>query len=257
MTQIHPTAIVQSGAELGEGVEIGPYCVIGPHVRIGAGTRLHAHVVMDNHTTLGDRCEVHPFARLGGYTQDLKFAGGNPRVEIGNGTVLREYVTVNTATKDGDVTRVGSKCLIMANAHVAHDCVVEDEVILANSVALAGHVVVEKQAIIGGICGVHQFVRVGRMAIIGGVSRVIQDVPPFMMAADNPLRVSTINIVGLRRRGVSEEVIKRIKRAHHLIYRENLTVAAAIDRMEKELEPCDELSHLAAFLKKSERGISR
>lgn len=254
---IHPTAIVAEGAILEDGVEIGPYCVVGPHVRLGAATRLMSHVVVDGHTTLGAGCRVFPFASLGTETQDLKYKGGAPRVEIGAQTTLREYVTVNAATADGDVTRVGSRCLMMAYVHVAHDCVVGDEVIIANCGTLAGHVVLEDQCILGGLSAVHQFCRVGRLAIIGGCSRVTQDVPPFMMAAETPLRVPTINSVGLKRHGVSDDVQRRLKMAHRLLYREKGVLGEVLDRIAAELGGVPEVDHLVQFIRSSERGVVR
>jgi UDP-N-acetylglucosamine acyltransferase len=257
MTRIHPTAVVDPSARLGEGVEIGPYCVVGPEAALGDSVRLLSHVVVERHTALGARCTVHPFARLGGLTQDLKYKGGTPRAEIGPDTVIRECVTVNTATNDGDATRVGARCLIMAYAHVAHDCVIGDEVIMANNATLAGHVIVEPQAIIGGLSAVHQFVRIGRMSMIGGMCRVLQDVPPFMLASDTPMRVVTTNAIGLRRRGVSDEVQQTLKKAHRLIYRSRLRLEEAIARIGAELPPSPELAHLTAFLRGSQRGIAR
>ena len=255
MSKIHPTAVIDSGAELGEGVEIGPYCVIGPHVKLGAGTRLMSHVVVDGWTSLGAGCTVFPFASIGQMTQDLKYKGGAPRVEIGGRTTLREYVTVNAATHDGDVTRVGSGCHIMAYVHVAHDCVVGDEVIMANAATLAGHVVIEDQAIIGGLCGIHQFVRVGRLAITGGCSKLTQDLPPFMMADGNPLEVRAINSVGLKRRGIPETTEALIKKAHKVLYREGLSTRQALEKMAREIELVPEIQHLIDFIKSSERGI--
>ena len=255
MSKIHPTAIVDSAADLGEGVEIGPYCVIGPHVKLGAGTRLMSHVVVDGWTSLGAGCTVFPFASIGQMTQDLKYKGGAPRVEIGERTTLREYVTVNAATNDGDVTRVGSGCHIMAYVHVAHDCIVGNEVIMANAATLAGHVIIEDQAIIGGLCGIHQFVRVGRLAITGGCSKLTQDLPPFMMADGNPLEVHTINSVGLKRRGVPETTEGLVKKAHRILYREGLSTRQALEKMEREIELVPEIQHLINFIKSSERGI--
>lgn len=257
MTHIHPTAIVDPAARLGEDVEIGPFCVIGPNSDIGDGTRLISHVVLQNHIRLGRRCEVHPFASLGGLTQDKKFKGGSPRVEIGDETVIREFVTVNTATHDGDATRVGSRVLLMAYVHVAHDCVVGDEVIMANAATLAGHIEVEPQAIIGGLAAIHQFVRIGRLSIIGGMSRVVQDVPPFMMAANNPLHVASVNMVGLQRRGISEETQKILRKAHRVIYRENRTLEEAIAHLDRTWPEVPEIRHLVGFLKSAQRGITR
>jgi UDP-N-acetylglucosamine acyltransferase len=254
---VHSTAIVQSGADLDPSVEVGPYCIVGPHVKIGGGTRLMSHVVVDGWTTLGKNCTVFPFASIGGQTQDLKFKGGAPRVEIGDRTTIREYVTVNAATADGDATRIGSDCLIMTCAHVAHDCVVGNGVIIANSVAPAGHVVIEDQAIIGGLCGVHQFVRIGRLSIVGGCSKVTQDVPPFMMADGHPLKVRGINSVGLKRRGIDESVQGLLKKAYRILYREKLSTTRALERIEAEIEQVAEIRQLVSFVKASERGITR
>jgi UDP-N-acetylglucosamine acyltransferase len=257
MSLTHPTAVIAPGAQLGADVEIGPYCVIGPHVRIGAGTKLFSHVNVDGHTSIGAGCAIWPFASIGTQTQDLKFKGGAPRVEIGDRTTLREYVTVNAATNDGDATRVGSDCHIMAYAHVAHDCIVGDRVIIANAGTLAGHVIVEDQAIIGGLCGVHQFARLGRLCIIGGCSKVVMDIPPFMMADGNPLKVHTINAVGLKRAGVSDATQALLKKAYRILYRKKLPVAKALEEMEQTLEQAPEIRDLIAFVRASDRGITR
>jgi UDP-N-acetylglucosamine acyltransferase len=257
MSKIHSTAVVAAGAELAADVEVGPYCIVGAHVRIGAGTKLLSHVNVDGHTTIGAGCTVWPFASIGTQTQDLKFKGGAPRVEIGDRTTIREYVTVNAATNDGDATRVGSDCHIMAYAHVAHDCVVGNRVIIANAGTLAGHVVIEDQAIIGGLCGIHQFARLGRLCIIGGCSKVVMDVPPFMMADGNPLSVHTINAVGLKRAGVTEESQQLLKKAYRILYRKKLSAAKALEEIEQTLEQAPEVRDLVAFVKASERGITR
>jgi UDP-N-acetylglucosamine acyltransferase len=257
MSQIHPTAVIAPGAELGRDVDVGPYCVIGSHVKLGDGTRLMSHVVADGWTTLGRQCTVFPYASLGQQTQDLKFKGGAPRVEIGDHNTFREFVTVNAATFDGGVTRIGNGCHVMAYAHVAHDCVVGNEVILANGATLAGHVVVEDQANIGGLVGIHQFVRLGRLCIIGGCSKVGQDVPPFMLADGNPLSVHTINTIGLQRKGVSEATQALLKKAFKIVYRENLTLQKAIEKIDSESEKAPEVEHLLRFLRASERGITR
>jgi len=256
-TRVHPTAIVAPEAELGDGVEVGPYAVIGPRVRVGAGTRIGAHAVVDGCTTLGAEMQVFPFASVGQQTQDLKFRGGAPRVEIGARTTLREFVTVNAATNDGDVTRIGAGCHIMAYAHVAHDCRVGDGVIIANCGTLGGHVVLEDGALIGGLCGVHQFCRVGRLAITGGCSKITQDVPPFMMADGNPAAIHGLNAVGLRRHGVSAAAENQLKRAFRLLYRAGLLTRRALERIEQEVEPLPEVQHLVNFVRASERGIVR
>jgi len=257
MPVIHPTAVIAPGAEIAENAQVGPYCVIGPKVRIGAETVLKAHVVIDGCTTVGDHCTIFPFASLGAQTQDLKFKGGSPRVEIGNHTTIREYVTVNAATDDGHVTRVGDHCHIMAYAHIAHDCVVGNRVIMANAATLAGYVTIEDQAVIGGLCGIHQFVRLGRLCITGGCTKVTQDVPPFMLADGNPLKIHTINAVGLKRAGVSEATQGLLKQAFKFLYRQNLTAAKALDQIEAELEQTPEVRHLVDFVRASDRGIAR
>ena len=256
-TSIHPTAVVAPGAQLGAEVEIGPYSIIGEHVRLGAGTKIHPHVVLTGHTTVGAGCTIFPFASIGQQTQDLKFRGGTPRVEIGDRTTLREYVTVNAATNDGDVTRVGNDCHIMAYAHVAHDCVVGHEVIIANCGTLAGHVTLEDQVIIGGLCGVHQFVRIGRLAITGGCSKATQDIPPFMTADGNPMSVHGLNTIGMQRHGINEQAQAALKKAYRILYRENLTAKLALAKIEADVEQLPEVAHLVAFVRASERGITR
>jgi UDP-N-acetylglucosamine acyltransferase len=255
MRTIHSTAVVDPGADLGEEVQIGPYCVVGPHVKLSDGVCLRSHVVVEGHTTLGARCCVWPFASIGTQTQDLKFRGGAPRAEIGEDTMIREYVTISTATADGDVTRVGARCLLMACSHVGHDCVVGDDVILANSVGLSGHVVLEDQVILGGMSGVHQFVRVGRLAMIGGLAKVTRDIPPFMLADGNPLEVRTLNRIGLKRRGISEEAQVQLKAALRILYREGLSVRQALQKMSETLVKTPEIVHLLQFIETSDRGV--
>ncbi|MCC5844728.1 MAG: acyl-ACP--UDP-N-acetylglucosamine O-acyltransferase [Verrucomicrobia bacterium] len=257
MATIHALAVVDPSARLAEDVVVGPFCVVGAGVEIGAGTVLKSHVNVEGRTQIGAGCTVWPFASIGTQTQDLKFAGGSPGVRIGDGTTLREYVTVNAATADGVDTVVGRKCHIMAYAHVAHDCVVGDEVIMANAATLAGHVIVENQAIIGGLTGVHQFVRVGRLSITGGCAKVVQDVPPFMMADGNPLAIRGINKIGLERRGVPPETVRALKEVYRMIYRRKLGVKDAVQEMKAALPELPELTHLESFLLTSERGISR
>ncbi|MBI2438499.1 MAG: acyl-ACP--UDP-N-acetylglucosamine O-acyltransferase [Lentisphaerae bacterium] len=257
MTTIHPTAIVDSGAELDEGVEIGAYSIVGAHVKIGRATRIMPHVFLDGWTTLGESCTVFPFASIGTQTQDLKYKGGVTFVEIGDHTTLREYVTVNAGTNEGDVTRVGARCHIMAYSHVAHQCIVGNGVIMANAGTLAGHVIIEDDAIIGGLCGIHQFVRVGRMSIVGGCSKAVHDIPPFMMADGNPAAVRGINTIGLQRHAITEAVRQTLKEAYRILYRENLVAKAALEKMKTELALGPELEHLMAFVASSKRGIAR
>ena len=257
MPDIHPTAVVAPEAHIGEDAVIGPYSVVGPKVRIGARTRLMSHVVVDGNTTIGEACNLYPFASIGTQTQDLKYKGGDPGVTIGDRTTIREYVTVNAATYDGDFTQVGSDCHIMAYAHIAHDCIVGDKVIIANCGTLAGHIIIEDEVVIGGLCGIHQFVRLGRMCIIGGCSKVTQDVLPFMMADGHPLKIHGLNKIGLKRRDISTKSQQQLKQAYRIVYRENLTSKQAVEKIESELEPLTETQHLVHFLKSSERGITR
>lgn len=257
MTTIHPTAVVDADAQLGEGVEIGPYCVLGKHVTLGDGVRLRSHVVVDGWTRLGPRCDVFAFASLGTQTQDLKYEGGPTYVEIGAETTLREYVTVNSGTTATEVTRVGSRCHIMAYAHVAHGCTVGDEVVMANCATLAGHVEVADQAIIGGLSGVHQFVRIGRLGFVGGCVKVTQDVPPFIMVDGNPAVVRGLNKVGLNRRGVEPEAQRWLRRAYSKLYREKLSVRAALEMLRAEAPAFPEAETFIGFVESAQRGIVR
>lgn len=257
MGDIHPTAVIDPASTLADDLTIGPYCVIGGGVSIGKGTVLKSHVVIDGLSSIGEECVLHPFASIGGQTQDLKFKGGHPGVKIGNRVTLREYVTVNVATYDGDVTVIGDDCHIMAYAHVAHDCQIGNKVIMANAATLAGHVIVEDQCIIGGLCGVHQFVRLGSMCITGGCTKIVKDIPPYMMADGNPAVVHTINKIGLERAGVSSEAIKSLREAYKLIFRKNLIVGVAIKEIQSTQPNSDQLDHLLEFIKASDRGITR
>ena len=257
MIEIHPTTIVHPGAQIGADCFIGPYCIIGEHVSLGEACRLHAHVVMDGHTTLGCRNEIFPFACIGLRTQDLKWKGGMTRTEIGDDNTFREYVTIHSATQDGDVTRVGSHNHLLAYCHVAHNALIGNHVIMSNVATLAGHVKVEDYAVIGGLAAVHQFCRIGTMSIIGGCSKVVQDVPPFMLVDGNPGQTRTVNKVGMERNGVSEEAQTAIKQAYKLLFREGLTIPNAMARIEAELPSLPEIQHLVAFARASERGLSK
>src|SRR5205809_2201509 len=254
---IHPTTVIHPKAQIGQDCEVGPYCVIGEHVVLGAGCKLHSHVVIEGHTELGPANEVFPFASIGLKTQDLKWKGGLTRTEIGDGNTFREYVTINSATADGHATRIGSHNHILAYAHVAHDVRLGNHVIMSNVATLAGHVIVEDYAVIGGLAAIHQFCRIGKMSIIGGCSKVVQDVPPFMMADGNPAETRTINKIGLERNGVTEEVQGTLKQAYKILFREGLTISNALSRIEVELSPNPELAHLTEFVRSSKRGISK
>jgi len=257
MANIHPTAIVADGAQIADDAVIGPYCTISAQAVIGSGTELVSHVVIEGNTTLGKGNRVSPFAVLGGRTQDLKFKGGNPGVKIGDNNTIREYVTVNSATNDGDFTTVGSNCLLMAYAHIAHCCRVGDHVIIANACQVAGHVTIEDMAIIEGAVGVVQFLRIGRMAFVGAMSKITKDLPPYMIGHGDPLEVRGFNKVGLERRGVDEAGRKTLKEAYRILYRKKLTVAVALEQIETELEQTPEVKELLKFCRASEKGIAR
>jgi len=254
---IHPTAIVDSRAQIGPDCEIGPYCVIGPHVQLGNACRLHSHVILEGFTSIGPRCEFYPFACIGLKTQDLKWKGGQCRLEIGSDNVFREHVTVHTATADGGVTRIGSHNHFLAYSHVAHDCIVGNHVIFSNNGTLAGHVIVEDHAVIGGLAAVHQFCRIGEMAIIGGCAKVVQDIPPYMIADGNPAVTRGVNKVGLQRNGVPEQTQKALREAYKIVFRSGLTVSNALDKVRSEVPPSKEIDHFINFCRTSERGIAR
>jgi len=257
MRSVHPTAVVHPNAQMGESCLVGPYCVIGEHVMLGEGCKLHSHVVIDGHTTLGARNEIFPFASLGLKTQDLKWTGGLTGVEIGDDNTFREYVTVNSATSDGGVTRIGSHNHILAYAHVAHDCALGNHIVMSNAATLAGHILVEDHAVVGGLAAIHQFCRIGRMSIIGGCSKVVQDVPPFMLVDGNPAETRTINKIGLERNGMSEETQNALKHAYKILFRDGLTIPNALARIESELPASPELKHLVQFARSGERGLCK
>ncbi len=257
MVVVHPTAVVHPRAELGDDSEIGPYCVLGEHVRLGRGCKLHSHIVIDGHTTLGDGNEIFPFASLGLKTQDLKWKGGLTRTVIGDHNTFREYVTIHSATSDGEATTVGSHNHILAYCHLAHNVTLGNHIIMSNVATLAGHVTVADHAVIGGLAAVHQFCRIGQMAIIGGCSKVVQDVPPFMLADGNPAETRTINKVGLERNGVSEAAQTALKQAYKILFRDGLTLTNGLARIEAELPCGPEILHLVEFIRSTERGISK
>jgi UDP-N-acetylglucosamine acyltransferase len=254
---IHSSAVIHPKARIGAGCVIGPYCVVGENVTLGDHCQLHSHVVLDGHTTLGASNEIFPFASIGLKTQDLKWKGGLTRTHIGSHNTFREYVTVHSATGDGEATTVGSHNHILAYCHIAHNVSLGDYIIMSNVATLAGHIVVEDRAVIGGLAAVHQFCRIGTMSIIGGCSKVVQDVPPYMLADGNPAEVRTINKVGLERNGVSEEAQAALKQAYKILFREGLTIPNALAKIESSLPPLPELRRLAEFVQSSERGISK
>lgn len=255
--KVHSSAIVHPDAELGEGVEIGPYSIVDGTVKIGDRTRIGARVTVEGHTTLGEDCEVFTGAVLGSVTQDKKYEGGTSYLRIGNRNRIREYVTINPGTKEGTETVIGDDTLLMAYAHVAHDCVIGNHAILANQATLAGHVTVEDRAVIGGLSAVHQFVRIGTLAIVGGCSKIVQDVPPFMTVDGHPAKAYGVNSVGLDRAGIPKEEKALLKKAFKILFRSGLTVKSAAAKIQEEIPMSPSIRTLLQFLKGSERGISR
>lgn len=257
MIKIDPTAVVAKGAELEDGVEIGPWCRIGPNVHLGQGCILDSMNVVEGWTEFGPRCRLHHGAVVGTVPQDLKYAGGKTLVRVGSDTVFREYSTVNGSNAESEYTVVGSHNLIMAYAHVAHNCVLGDHVILVNSVNLAGHIEIGDWAIVGGVTPVHQFVKIGCHSIIGGGSRVPVDIPPYVKAAGTPIRLFGLNSIGLARRGFSAETCEALSRMYRIFFRSTLLTKAAVERIRQELPPLPEIAVFLDFVERSERGLAR
>lgn len=253
---IHQTAIVDRGAEIAQDVEIGPYCIIGNKVSIKAGTRLVAHVTVDGPTDIGENCAIHPFAALGGPPQDLTYHGEDTRCIIGSGNTIREYVTINRGTQSSGSTVIGNNNFIMAYSHIAHDCRVGNNIIMANCATLAGHVHMDDFAIMGGLSAAHQFCRIGKFAFISGLTGVPKDVPPFMMAAGNRARLYGLNVVGLERKGFTKEDLTMLKRAYRILFRSALPLEKSLKMIETEL-PGERVRELIDFIRSSERGICR
>jgi UDP-N-acetylglucosamine acyltransferase len=256
-TVIHPTAIVCDDARIGDGVTIGPYAIVGEHCVIGDGCTLAPRAVLERNVTLATGVKVGIGSILGGDPQDLKFGGEETFVEIGENTTIREYSTINRGTAQSGKTTVGSGCLIMSYVHLAHDCHVGNGVILANGTQFAGHVTVEDRAAVSGLCTVHQFARIGRFAYVGGSSRVPQDVPPFVLAVGNPMRLSGLNSVGLRRAKFGDDAMLELKRAYRILFRSDLNLSQALEKAEQELRPLPEVVELLSFMRaSSQRGIT-
>ena len=255
---IHPTAIISDKAHIGDGVSVGPYAIIGENVTIGPGTQIMSHVVIDPYVEIGANCKIFQFAALGAQPQALKFKNEETWVKIGDSCMIREFVTIHRGTAEGGgLTRVGNNCLIMNYAHIAHDCKVGNNVIMSNNATLAGHITVGDHAILGGLVAIHQFVRVGEHAYIGGKSAVVKDIPPYVIASGDRATLHGLNKVGLQRHGFSPSAMAQLKKAYRLIFRFGLTLNEAIERVEAEVEPVPEIKTLIAFIKASERGITR
>jgi UDP-N-acetylglucosamine acyltransferase len=254
---IHPSAIVSLKAKLDPSVSVGPFSIIGDNVIIGADTKIGAHCVIEGNTTIGKGCEFFTGAVVGSQPQDLKFKNEKVFLVIGDNNIIREYCTLNPGTKEGAKTIVGSNNLLMAYSHVAHDCNVGNGCVLANNSTLAGHVTIEDKAVIGGIVAIHQFVRIGMLSIIGGCSKVVQDIPPFSTCDGHPARVYGLNLVGLRRKGISNASIKQLDQAYKIIFNSGLLIKNALIKVEQELEKSEEINYLVNFAKNSERGLAR
>lgn len=257
---IHPTAVINPGAEIADDVEIGPYAIIGPHVRIGRGTSVGPHAVVEGWTEIGEENRIFQMSSVGAIPQDLKYKGEETRLRIGNRNTIREFSTLHLGTVTGDgETTVGDDNLFMAYSHVAHDCHIGNGVVMANCATLAGHVIVEDYAIIGGLCAIHQFTRIGAHAMIGGGTMVGHDVPPYTIAATEDKRDATLrglNLIGLKRRGFSDETISELKKAYRLLT-SDIKLREAVEKMKEELQPLPEVLYFIAFIESAQRGVCR
>jgi UDP-N-acetylglucosamine acyltransferase len=255
--QIHPSAIVDGRAEIGAGTIVGPYCVIGAEVALGQDCWLQHHVTLSGPTRAGARNKFYAYCSIGQQTQDLKYQGEPTYLDIADENTFREFVTINRSTTSEGKTRVGSRGNFLAYSHIGHDCTVGDEVVFSNNATLAGHVQVGNHAVMGGLTAVHQFCRIGRFAIMGGCSKIVQDVPPFMIADGNPAEIRGVNLVGLERQGFTPESVKWIKEAFRLIYRSKYNTRQAMEAIRTELPQNEEITQIIEFIGQSERGIIR
>jgi len=255
---IHASAVVDERAEIGEDVEIGPFCVIGAGVKLGNDVHIQSNVVIEGKTEIGEGSRIYPFACIGTEPQDTKYKGEETGLKIGKNTTIREYVTVHRASVGGDgFTEVGDNTFLMAYVHIAHDCKIRSNVIMANAATLAGHVLVEEHAVIGGIVAIHQFTRIGAYAMVGGFSGIGQDIPPYMMASGPRAQLFGLNSVGLKRHGFSEESVNELKKAYKILFREKNTLKAAIKKIQEELPYTPEIERLITFINENKRGICR
>ena len=254
-TRVHPSAILSSDAQLGDGVEVGPFAIIGDGCVIGDGCTIAARATLERNVILASNVRIGSGSILGGDPQDLKYKGEHTTVEIGEGTTIREYSTINRGTAQSFKTTVGKQCFIMSYVHLAHDCHIGDGVILGNTVQLAGHVHIDDRAIISGQSAVHQFVQIGRYSFTGGCSRVSKDIPPYVKANGNPIRLYGLNKVGLQRNGVTEDVQRELKRAYRLFFNSELNLSQARERAEEELQRYPEVEEFLSFLDRSDRGL--
>jgi UDP-N-acetylglucosamine acyltransferase len=254
--RIHPTALVSADAQIGENVEIGAFAIVGPECVIGDGCVIAPRATLEKLATLGANVRVGMGSIVGGDPQDLKFRGERTFAEIGDGTVIREFVTINRGTAESERTVVGRNCLIMSYVHLAHDCHLGDHIIISNASQVAGHVHMEERVIISGLVAVHQFVKIGAYAFVGGSSKVTQDVPPYLKAAGNPVKIYGLNSVGLQRANMDPAVVRELKRAYRIFFRSELIMSRAMERAREELESFPEVEHFLSFVSRSERGLA-
>ena len=256
--KIHPTAIISPEAVIGEGVEVGPYAVTGPKIKIGKNTVIGPHVVIQSHTEIGENCRISQFSSIGGPPQDLKYEGEETWLVIGNNNIIKEYVTISRATtKETGVTRIGDNNMIMAYCHVAHDCQLGNNIVMSNAANLAGHVHLEDYVIISGMTGIVQFAKIGCHAFVAGASGVNKDVPPYVLVSGNFAKPYGLNVIGLKRRGFTDETIDALKEAYKIVYRSSLLLSQALDKIERDVKPLPEIVKFVDFIRNSERGICR
>lgn len=257
-TEIHKSAIVSKKAEIGEDVFIGPYCIVGDGVSLGRGTKLISHVVIEGDAEIGEDSVIHQFATIGLPPQDLKYKGEKTSVKIGRKNIIREYASIHRASISGNgVTRVGDSNFIMAYVHIAHDCIIGTSNILANASTLAGHVLIEDFVFIGGLVAIHQNNRVGSYAMVGGCTGITQDIPPYTMASDHRAKLYGLNVIGIKRRGFTDETVNTLKKAYKILFRDKAPMSEALERIKTSLPQIPEILHLVEFIEANKRGICR
>ncbi|OGW37965.1 MAG: acyl-[acyl-carrier-protein]--UDP-N-acetylglucosamine O-acyltransferase [Nitrospirae bacterium RBG_13_39_12] len=255
---IHPTAIISTDVEIEEETLIGPFCIIREGVRLKKGSKLISNVVIEGNTEIGENSVIYPFTSIGLPPQDLKYKGQKTGLKIGNNNIIREYTTIHRASVGGDgITTIGDNNFLMAYVHIAHDCKIGNQIIMANAATLAGHVTIEDYAVIGGLVAIHQFTRIGAYSMVGGFSGVGQDIPPYMIASGARAKLFGLNIIGLKRFGFSEQTINELKKAYKILFREKRTLKDALKKIQEDLPYTDEMKHLIEFIQKNKRGICR